>query len=48
MSYGNIQIVYYIWAAQSTASDVAAKRKANFAEHVAWLQARSEEGTIRE
>lgn len=48
MSQANLQIVYFIWAPQSTAGDVESKRTANFDAHVAWLQARGAEGTLRE
>ena len=48
MSQDNLRIVYYIWAPQSQAGDVSAKRKANFDEHAAWLKARQAEGTLRE
>ncbi|EPS96624.1 hypothetical protein FOMPIDRAFT_88553 [Fomitopsis schrenkii] len=47
MSQANLQIVYFIWAPQSTAGDVESKRTANFDAHVAWLQARGAEGTLQ-
>lgn len=48
MSQADIQILYYVWAPNSTAAGVADKRKAHLNEHVEWIKGCAAAGTIRE
>ncbi|KAI0733781.1 hypothetical protein C8Q72DRAFT_555541 [Fomitopsis betulina] len=46
MSQTDIQIIYYIWAPNSTAADSAPKFKAAMDEHVAWIKGCAATGTV--
>ncbi|EPS96635.1 hypothetical protein FOMPIDRAFT_1018743 [Fomitopsis schrenkii] len=47
MSTGNLQILYYIYAPNSTAADFAEKSKTHLDEHVVWIKACAAAGTVR-